>query len=108
MIMTIEQTRTVEQKYYARHCIQCWRCLLVGLTTFILPLIAFKLVSDALWVLLPLEWFDTRTLAIIDLNKTDFVGFARDINGRVNFSVMSVAIWAAAIVAVAVGLVAVY
>jgi hypothetical protein len=97
-----------EQKRYLPECVRCWRCLLVGIAAFVVPLIAFVVVSHALWDLLPKEWFDTRTLTVLDFKGVEFVSFARDVNGRMNFSVMSVAIWTAAGIAVVISFVAVY
>jgi hypothetical protein len=71
-----------------------WRWIVPGLLTFFLPLLVFALLTQALWTLLPSEWFDTRALPMLAKPKP-FEMFARDIEGRVNFSIMSVAIWAA-------------
>jgi hypothetical protein len=72
---------------------------LPGLVTFVAPLIIVLLVGCALWHLLPSQWFETRTLSTLDTSKLD--GFARAIDGRMTFSIMSVAVWCAAAVALA-------
>ena len=45
------------------------------------------------WALLPQDWFETRALSTLDLSKLN--GFARVIDGSMNFSIMSVAVWLA-------------
>src|SRR4051812_6796547 len=72
-----------------------WRWMAPGLPTFFLPLLIFSLLTPALWTLLPSEWFDTRTLLMLTKEPSPFESFARDIEGRVNFSIMSASIWAA-------------
>jgi len=89
-------------------CFRCLQCFLAGVATFVVPLVVFSLVSEALWDLLPADWFDTRTLSVLDPKGLDFGSFARDINGRMNFTVMSVAIWAASLVAILIALFVVY
>jgi hypothetical protein len=70
-----------------------------GLLTFFLPLLAFAFLKDVLWTLLPSEWFDTRALPLLHGKPDSFGVFARDIEGRMNFSILSVAIWVAGPVA---------
>lgn len=77
------------------------RCRSVGpgIATFAAPLIALWLVIQALWVLLPSEWFETRTLSTLDTSALKLKGFAHLIDGSMNFSIMSAAIWGAGLVA---------
>jgi hypothetical protein len=84
------------------------RCIVAWGATFLVPLVVFWLVSKALWDLLPADWFDTRTLSVLDPKGVDFGGFARDVNGRMNFAVMSVAIWAASLIAISLASFVVY
>ena len=77
----------------------CWRSIGPGIATFFLPLIALWLVIQALWILLPSEWFETRTLSTLDISALKLKGFARVIDGSMNFSIMSAAIWGAGLVA---------
>jgi hypothetical protein len=77
----------------------CWRSIGPGIATFFLPLIALFLVIQALWILLPAEWFETRTLSTLDISALKLKGFARVIDGGMSFSIMSAAIWGAGLVA---------
>ena len=77
----------------------CWRSIGPGIATFFLPLIALFLVIQALWILLPSEWFETRTLSTLDISALKLKGFARVIDGGMSFSIMSAAIWGAGLVA---------
>jgi hypothetical protein len=70
-------------------------------------LVALWLVIDALWILLPSEWFETRTLSTFDTSALKLKGFARVIDGSMNFSIMSAAIWGAGPVAVVLSVIVV-
>jgi hypothetical protein len=90
----------------AEHCnnnnsrlVRNWRWFRPAAFTFVSPLGAWFLLLWALWFLMPLEWFDTRTLSILDTSALKLNGFARAIEGRMNFSIMSAAICGAGSVA---------
>jgi hypothetical protein len=85
-----------------RYLIHRWQWMVPGLLTFFLPLLTFLWLTPALWILLPSEWFDTRMLLMVAQKPSPFETFARDIEGRVNFSIMSAAIWGAAPTAIVV------
>ena len=88
-----------QQQRCAFECLWQWRCSVRGLAAFVLPLLALWAVIKALWILLPSEWFETRTLSTLDLSDVKLSGFAHAIDGRMNFSIMSVAVWAAGLIA---------
>jgi hypothetical protein len=76
-----------------------WHWFFPGFVTFVSPLLAWLAALCALWILMPSEWFDTRTLSILDTSAFKLNGFARAIDGRMSFSIMSAAIWGAGCVA---------
>jgi hypothetical protein len=92
--MTSEQQQNMDQPT------PLWRSIIPGVVTFLAPLIALLLVIQALWILLPSEWFETRTLSTFNISALKLKGFARVIDGSMNFSIMSAAIWGAGPVAV--------
>jgi hypothetical protein len=81
-----------------KFCSENWLTAGRAAVTFFVPLFAVWASVKALWILLPSEWFETRTLSTLDLSKLS--GFARAIDGRMTFSIMSLAILGAALVAV--------
>jgi hypothetical protein len=91
--MTSEQQQDVDKPTL------CWRSVGPGIVTFFAPLVALWLVIGALWILLPSAWFETRTLSTLDTSALKLKGFARVIDGSMNFSIMSAAIWGAGLVA---------
>ena len=79
-----------------RQYYHCFLWLLPGLATFILPLVVlFFIIEPTLVSLMPAEWFNTRTLLLFDAAGKQFELFARDIDGRMSFSVLSAAVLAA-------------
>ena len=97
--MTLEQKWDVDVPARLwRSTIKPWcRSIGPGFATFVVPLIALGLLMQALWILLPSDWFETRTLLTLDPHTLK--GFARGIDGSMNFSIMSAAIWGAGLVA---------
>jgi hypothetical protein len=90
--------RTVTRLW--RSTIKPWcRSIGPGIATFAAPLAAFYLVSQALLILLPAKWFETRTLSTLDISTLKLKGFARAVDAGMNFSIMSTAIWGASLVA---------
>lgn len=74
---------------------------LPGLITFFLPLLVLSfIIGPVLSALLPLEWFNTRTLHFFNATGKEFELFARDLDGRMNISVISAAILAAGLGAI--------
>jgi hypothetical protein len=71
-----------------------------GLATFGLPLVILAFVSCWLGTLLPSEWYNTAGLEVLASPTDEFKRFAYDVDGRLNFTIMSVAIWIAGPVAV--------
>lgn len=90
--------RTVTRLW--RSTIKPWcRSIGPGVATFAAPLGAFFLVNQALLILLPAKWFETRTLSTLDISALKLKGFARVVDASMNFSIMSAAIWGAGLVA---------
>src|SRR4029077_4827837 len=89
-----------EGETFEARWIAFWQPVGRGFATFLAPLVALWLVIKAFWILLPSEWFETRTLSTLDTSALKLKGFAYGIDGSMNFSIMSAAIWGAGLVAV--------
>lgn len=76
------------------------RWLRPGLVTFFAPLGVLAVMIGMQLRLRPQYFFNTVTLKFIDASGDEFGRFARDLDGRMTFAILSVAIWIAAVVAV--------